>query len=343
MKTKITALLLLVFSSGTLFAQAESKETCIANLSTANTLYEKTQFSEAIALIEPCVKSGKLKGHLTDAYRSLALCYQQLGDMEKTNANINKLLKTSPSYQLFPFNDPKDFTKLVNEFKVFPKLYLGVKAGFTFTSPSIAKAYSIKPATLQMQSDRGQQLGLNLDYFLKGNKISINAWATTCQLQFKENVRFNEFEKSAYKQDLSLIETGVTVRYNPLQGKRLNPYIGLGVNNNYVRKGFSNLTYTNSYLKTTSESSRDLKADGLIKTNIQNAVFDIGTTFKAGKGNISIGIQYAYALTVNNNPKNRYSQVEYNLSNQWVDSDINLHYISPYLNYSFPISWRVYK
>lgn len=325
------------------YAQTNENLGCLNNLATASTLYEKAQFTEAIALLEPCLKSGQLKKNEADALRILGLCYQQMNNEVKTNEAISKLLKANTKYQLFPYNDPKEFTKVVNEFTVESKLTLGVKAGFNFSLPNITKAYSIKPATIEIQGERGQFLGLTGDYYLKGKSSGINFWATSGSIEFSENVIFNELEKINFKEELKFADIGLEFKVFPLKKAKIQPYFGLGANVLIQRTAISNIIYTNSYLNTKTESSRDMKEEGAVNSAILNGMADIGINTKAGKGIFGFGLQYAYAFSLSNNPDKRYDNIEYTLANQWVDSDVKLNYLNVYASYSFPLLWRVYK
>ncbi|MFM9943939.1 MAG: hypothetical protein ACKVQB_01770 [Bacteroidia bacterium] len=343
MKKNICTLLIMLLGLSNVMAQINDKTTCLNNLSAASSLYEKAQFTEAIALIEPCLKSGALNGNLPDAYRILGLCYHQMGDEPKRNDAILKLLKKNLKYQLFPLNDPKDFTNVVNSFKIESKLFIGVKTGFNYSIPNVTGAYSVKPATLETVTERGQFLGLNVDYFLKKKTLSINGWVSSSSISFTQNVTFNDVEKINYKEDLNLWDMGLEVKYYPLKKGKIIPYVGVGLNNLMVRNALSNSLYNNSYLSYKAESSRDMKKDKLINNSMLNVMLDIGATVKAGKGILGIGFQYAYALSNSLNADKRYDNIEYTLANQWVDSDVKINYMNIYASYSFPLLWRVYK
>lgn len=341
--TIFTVLLITILTLMQGYAQTNENMSCINNLATASTLYDKAQFTEAVALLEPCLKSGQLKKNEADAYRILGLCYQQMNNEAQTNEAISKLLKANTKYQLFPYNDPKDFTKAVNAFTVESKLTLGVKAGFNFSLPNITKAYSIKPATLEIQSERSQFLGLTGDYFLKGKSSGINFWATSGSLAFSENVTFNDVEKINFNQELKFADLGFEFKVFPLKKSAIQAYFGLGANALIQRSAISNIIYTNSYLNTKTESSRDMKAEGAVNSAIINGIADVGINTKAGKGIFGLGLQYARAFSLINNPDKRYDNIEYTLANQWVDSDVKLNYLNVYASYSFPLLWRVYK
>lgn len=338
---KNSILLLFLVSNG--YAQTPNNTECINNLSTANTLYEKAEFSEAIALLEPCIESGKFKKNEADAFRIIALCYFQLNNESKTNNAITNLLKENTKYQQFPYNDPKDFTKIVNTFTVETKLNLGVKAGFNFSSPTLSKSFSVKPSTIEMQSERGQFMGLSCDYFLKRKTFGINAWASSSSMAFTQNVRFNDVERINFKEELKQIDIGLEAKYFILKSKKIVPYIGLGANLLLLRSAISNIVYTNNYQNTKNESSRDMKTEGSLNSQIYNGIADIGMNTNAGKGIFGLGLQYTHAFTLSNNSSKRYDNLDNIFVNQWVDSDIKINYFNIYASYSFPLLWRIYK
>ncbi len=338
---KNSILLLFLVSNG--YAQTANNTECINNLSAANTLYEKAEFTEAIALLEPCIESGKFKKNEADAFRILALCYHQLNNESKTNNAIANLLKANIKYQQFPFNDPKDFTKIVNTFTVETKLNLGVKAGFNYSHPILSKGYSVKPSTIEMQSERGQFLGISGDYFLKGKTFGINFWTTASSMAFTQNVRFNDVERINFKEELKHTDFGLEIKYFILKSKKIVPYIGLGANLLLLRSAISNIAYSNSHLNIKSEISRDMKTEGSLNSKIYNGIADIGMNTNAGKGIFGLGLQYAYAFTLSNNSSKRYDNLDFTVSNQWIDSDIKMNYFNIYASYSFPLLWRIYK
>lgn len=343
MKTLLKLIILFVVLLTQVQAQTNDNSTCVNNLATANTLYEKAQFTEAISMIEPCIKSGSLKNYLADAYRILGLCYHQLGDESKRNEAVLNLLKKKPNYQLFPLNDPKDFTNIVNTYKVQSKLFAGIKVGFNYSLPNITEAYSVKPATLEIEGNRGQFLGFNIDYFFKGKSLSIGGWGTSSQLSYTQNVTFNEVEKINYKEELKVIDVGLEAKYYPLKKYVIHPYVGIGFSTLFLRNGLSNSIYTNSYLNLKTESSRDIKEEKITNNVLMNGILDLGISTKAGKGSLGVGFQYVKAFTNSHNPDMRYEKIDYILSNQWVDSDVKINYLNIYATYSFPLLWRVYK
>lgn len=343
MKVFLKNSILLIFLVSNGYAQTPNNTECINNLSAANTLYEKAEFTAAIALLEPCVESGKLKKNEADAFRILALCYHQLNNESKTNNAIANLLKANTKYQQFPFNDPKDFTKIVNTFSVETKLNLGVKAGFNYSHPALTNGYSVKPSTIEIQSERGQFMGLSCDYFLKRKTFGINAWANSSSMAFTQNVQFNDVERINFKEELKYADFGLEIKYFILKSKKIVPYIGLGANLLLLRNAISNIVYTNDYSNIKNEISRDMKTEGSLNSKIYNGIVDVGMNTNAGKGIFGLGLQYTHAFTLSNNPSKRYDNLDYILMNQWVDSDIKINYFNIYASYSFPLLWRIYK
>lgn len=337
----LSFLLILLVTSTISKSQSTDNSACLNSLTQANTLYEKAQFAEAVALIQPCIKSGALKNNLVDAYRLLGLCYQQLNDEANTNDAILNLLKVKLDYQQFPYNDPKEFTVLINKFSAETKLMLGIKTGFNYTLPNITKAYAIKPATIEISGNSGQFLGINGDYFFKNHTFALSSWLTYNILKFSETHTFNAQERLQYKQEQTMADFGVTYKYFPLKKARIMPYAALGMSGLFFVKGLSNIVYTNDFSVTKTENSRDMK--NIANKILLNGVAEIGGSIKTGQATLSIGFQYIYSFSNTINTAKRYDDIEYILINQYVDSDVKLHNANIYLNYSFPVLWRVFK
>lgn len=330
-------------------AQENTDDTCRNCLTYANIAYEKAEFKKGIDLLVPCLKSKTLKTRQEDAWRLLGMCFLGM-QTEDSNARqaVYHLLVLNPNYQLFPYNDPRDFTSLVNSFQVEPKFYLATKLGINYSIPIVNKPYSLKPATIETEGSAGLVLGLSGQYYFKRKHLALNGSVTYNTLAFKQTVIFKEFssEKINYKEEQTRFDAGLVLRYYPLKSSLVKPFFGFGIANSFLLNATSNFEYTNKDLNITDNrsinSGRDMKKLGLSSPNIVYGTLDFGANTEVGKGDLGFGFQFFYAFTNNIRTDKRYVDVKLNLDQQWIDSDLKLHNFCFYTTYSFPLFWRIY-
>ncbi len=167
-KTLITFIVLTIISLEG-YAQTDCKDAIYE----ANKFFEAGQIKECIDRLENCTAGIKDKQELTESYHLLAQAYQTLNDVEKANFYIRKMLQLKPDYKKYPNIDPIDFNNLVKQFRISPKLYLGLKFGYNVNSVKLHKSYAAYASTQSYNPSIGYQFGLAADYrILYG--ISIN-------------------------------------------------------------------------------------------------------------------------------------------------------------------------
>ncbi len=349
MRTIFKILVSFFILTNNVLAQENLEDVCRNCLTNANIAYEKSEFKNGIDLLLPCMKSKTLKTRQEDAWRLLGMCYLGM-QTEDSNARqaVYHLLVLNPNYQLFPYNDPRDFTSLVNSFQTEPKLYLATKLGINYSMPFVKKPYSIKPASIETEGSAGLVLGMSGQYYFKRKYLALSGSATYSTLAFKQTVIFNEFDSEIinYKEEHTRFDVGLLLRYYPLKSSLIKPFFGLGIANSFLLKSTSNLEYSNKDLNITDKQSinsgRNMKELGITSPNIVYGTLDFGAKTEIGKGDLGLGFQFFYAFTNNIAEDKRYVDVKLNLDQQWIDSDLKLHNFCFYTTYSFPLFWRIY-
>lgn len=119
----------LVVLVGSFISHVTAQNPCDGALKEAQYLYDAGKIQDAIALLEYCPFDHLSRLEQFESHRLLALCYQFQSDEEQTDEHIRRMLELNPSYQTFPYVDPKEFTQSLGHYGVRPDAFVGMGVG----------------------------------------------------------------------------------------------------------------------------------------------------------------------------------------------------------------------
>jgi len=140
---------------------AQTKDQCTDQLNKAEEEYQAGKWTEAIQLIEGCLKKenvGELeKGR---AYRILGLVYIAIQLEKEANDAVKNLLIMVPNYKVDPIKDPPSLQKIIDN------MALTLNPSITKITPNIVE-----------QGDKGFKMTISGSNYVYGSVVKINGVA----------------------------------------------------------------------------------------------------------------------------------------------------------------------
>lgn len=334
LKIRIKISVVLCLISLTSLAQND----CSNSLYEGNKLFESGKLQECIDLLEPCLKNKKGKEELLESYHLLAQANQNIGNLEKANYYVKKMLSIKHDYQKYPNIDPIDFSRLVNQYSVNPKLYLGLKFGFNRSSVDLKKSYSTYSSSQSYNPTTGYQVGITGDYRIKP-LISLNADILANGLSINHIVdnaggwQQNYTEQQNY---ISFLASGQK-HFKLAKKYSLHGGLGLGINCMYSANVF--FEATNIETKSLQQATQN-PIDS--RNKLQPCVNGIiGASMPLAQGNLSLEVNFGYYFGNTVNKDKRMNDLNFIFNNQYVNDDVSLRTMMVNLSYKFPLIWGI--
>jgi hypothetical protein len=291
---------------------------CDESLVEAYRDYEAGNFEICIERIAPC-KNNFSKETTFEAFRLLALCNLQLTQETELHNNIIGLLKSKPEYKNFPLFDPLEFKRTLDKYEVWPRMEVGVKAGFNVNSIRTIQNHSVTGTPAYYSPTLGFQSGIKAEYFIKQN-LAINAEVLYEGISYRRTSDDVQQWKQEFTEKLKYVSIPIMVNYYFYETGiwKVSGSVGLQV---------QSLRNTNSsILLTKIENGREVQrtASQLDQRNKLNFALLAGATVKrkTGGGSIIADLRFGYGLSNVVNPDTRYQNLPFIMDNQYVDSDI---------------------
>jgi hypothetical protein len=332
--TKYIALILLCFIA----LNGHSQTDCKNAIYDADKLFEAGQIKECINRLEPCLPSIRDKEELVESYHLLAQAYQNLNNPDKANFYIRKMLHLKPDYQRYPNIDALDFSHLVNQFTVSPKLYLGLKFGFNMSGIALKKSYSVYSSPQSYTPATGYQFGFHADYrILPG--LSINPDLILCGIKIDHTIDSAGGEKQNYNEQQSYGMLNMSIQKHISIKERVHIFGGLGFGVGYMLSANVNLESTTIETGDLKQVSKNPIAE---RNKFQPCIIAVaGIGIPISKGILDIEINYAYFLSTTVKDSKRMSDLDFIFNNQYVNDDISLRTAMINLSYKIPLLWNI--
>ena len=311
---------------------------CENSLYEGNKLFEAGKFQECVDLLEPCLQSKKGKEEMIESYHLLAQAYQNIGNLEKANLYVKKMLSLNHDYQKYPNIDPKDFNRLVNQYSVSPKFYLGLKFGFNRNSVALKKSFSTYASSQSYLPKTGYQLGLTGDYRLKP-LFSINADLMASGVSINHIVDNAGGWKQNYTEQQNYFSLLLNGQKHFKVGSKFSVYAGLGIGFNYLYSTNVFFEATNNETKTLQQSTQNpIDARNRFQTCANGL---LGTTIPLPQGSLSIEANFGYYFGTTVNPDKRMSDSDFIFNNQYINDDVSLRMMMVNVCYKIPVVWDI--
>ncbi|MBI1306652.1 MAG: outer membrane beta-barrel protein [Bacteroidetes bacterium] len=321
-----------------LFAQHATD--CSNSLYSANRLYEGGQVREALNSLKPCIDNHNFSGdERFDAVRLMSLCYLFLGNKDSADLCVTEMLKIRHDYQQFHYVDPRELTLLVESHKVIRKLDIGIRSGTTLNQVHVMNSFATTQTNSTYYSRMGLNLGLLAEYYVK-NKWSVLFMPNYNLRGYRHDLDNIAGQKKQYRELINTIELPVSARYYVQKGKWQH-YIQAGIQFNKLVNSFADV------------QSIDLNDGKVIQNSTETTSYrnsrwfgyhaGIGSCLQIGGNKLTFGLNYFY---FNNNvviPEKRYSNVDFIIASQYVDSDFRISSLGFVFSYQAPIRFKVVK
>ncbi len=177
---------------------AQTKDQCAAQLDKAEEEYQAGKWTEAIELIEQCLKKENV-GELERgrAYRILGLVYIAIQLEKEANDAVKNLLIMVPNYKVDPVKDPPSLQKIID------KMAETLNPKITVITPNTAD-----------QGDKGFKLTVKGSNFVYGSVVKFNGTAKSTTYKSDTELKTDDSRKLTY---LNTGEYSITV-FSPIMG-----------------------------------------------------------------------------------------------------------------------------
>ncbi len=315
-----------------------AQDKCKNALYDANKLFESGNIKESIELLEPCLLNKKGKEEKIESYHLLAQAYQNLNDLTNAQKYVRKMLLLKPDYQKFPNIDPLDFSRLVNQYTVSPKFYLGIKAGVNRNSVDLKKSYAAYSSSQSYNPLTGFQIGATGDYrFSKG--LSLNLDLLYSGLGINHIVDNAGGWKQEYTEQQNYFITNLLVSKYFKSKKGLQIYTGAGLSMAYLINSNVFLESTNLETGSIQQSTQDPLA---YRNRLQTAGnVHLGLAYPLFQGIIGLETNVFYFFGETVNPDKRMDDLNFIFNNQYVNDDVSLRLMTINITYKVPLVYRI--
>jgi tetratricopeptide (TPR) repeat protein len=330
---QIVPLCLMLLSSAVSWSQTNNSS-CKDVLYEANKLYENGQFEDALSRLNNCSPEIE-KAFRFEGDRLKALCYLNIGNMEKARLAVRQLLLHKPDYKVYPYVDPRELSNLLAQYEVWPQLEVGLKTGLNVNSVSIIKGYAITQTPSNYLPTLGFQGSVFVEYFVT-QKVAVVSGFQYEQLSYRNKATNNGWERM-YKENLTYYSLPIGARYY-WYAHKLAVGVELGWLGQWLNTGYGNITFQHSSLEGYQNT---LETTPNRTTFNQYATVGSVVKYKLGAGSFGFNIQMAYGLNNIVKPETRYNNLSFNSANQYIDSDIKFVPVSLQFSYQWPILYTV--
>jgi len=313
-------------------SQAQDQTTaCAQVLRSARAVYEDGRLHELPALLTPCLTQGFSKEERVEALRFLTLTYIYLGEPNKADESMIRLLKADHFYEINEAVDPTEFINLYRQFKTDPVFSVGFIFGVNNTQTSVINTHYVFPNGAGAGNYTGN-ININLGVSFEkdfGKKFTLNPELLFVNRAFtytNDNLFFNqdgepiENSGNSAKHSQAWLDFNALVQYKISEKRTSSYYILLGPAMQYLMSSNAEIE-TRTGTQVVSGPGIDL----LQSSNQLNyaASIGVGARFRIGSVYFRPDIRYQYGFTNITDPNNR----------QQIDSEALIRYGMPINDY----------
>ena len=314
----------------------QAQEDCSQTLIQAERAYYTGRFGDVRTVLASCLASGFDKDQKTEAYRLMALSAIFSRNFERADTSLLLMLQNNPQYEFTP-QDPPEFKKRVEDFKVHPLVEVTASLGLVLPFFKVTDVYNTRvlPATATYEGKAGVTYGIAAAYYFNKNisvrvgyewqhysftienSDSLNTGLLTetqsrsqWQTAIGYNYVFKKFSVQAY----------AGIAYNTLQ--KADGYLVLNRNSSSDEIDFS---YSNLSQRTNNQWRPLIE----LKANVP----------QKDKWMFSMSVRYELGIQNMTNADNRFSDPARATTFEWIEDDFK----SSSFQISFGISKLFYR
>lgn len=147
-----------------------AQDDCAQSIIQAERAYYTGRFNEVQTLLATCLTNGFSIGQTTEAYRLIALSSIFSRNVDRADSALLLMLKNNPQYE-FAAEDPPEFKKRIERFKIHPLLEITANLGLAQPFFKVTDVYNsrVLPATATYDGKAGAYYGLAAAYYFTKN------------------------------------------------------------------------------------------------------------------------------------------------------------------------------
>lgn len=316
------------------------QDECDNPINEASKQFEAGRLNETISILESCIDNKNTNEEKIAAYHLLAMSYLSLNETDRAEEYVIKLLNLKPNYQKYPNIDPPEFSRLVNDFEIFPKLSVGIHLGVNRNAVRIKKSFSAYSSPQRYYPLTGNSLGILFDYNASEN-IEILGSALFEVMGVKHVVDNAGGREQSYEEQLKFITFKPGVQYIYPINDKISFTPGGGISLNYL---YQSNVFLESFDKETGNRVQSIQNPIKQRNRFQPGLFlQCGVQWPVSKGTMNIGLGRYSAFRTTVNQDKRLDDLAFIFNNQYVNDDIKLRSWSLNVQYMIPISWNIEK
>lgn len=319
--------------------QVKAQNNCAVVLKQAQKFYENGSLEEIPNLLKNCLSNGFSKDEKIEAIKLLILCDLYDDKIVEAEKLMLQLFKLNPEYKINPALDAAEFIHLYNTFNTRELFSIGIIAGMNFSNPYYRELFGIHNINENQTKYKNKSAG-----FILGPKISFpinedihaSVQFTYAQKQFEYENEILDFTKTNTTEVQNYIEIPITVRYYKFGNQILKPFVELGLNASLLSKvnASTSRIYNDNSHDEIPATEKDISANRNKYT--VGALTGLGATYYFQKGNVSLCVNYNFALSkITNN--NRYNNEEQIFNQFYIDDKIFLNNLYVSVAFMTPI------
>jgi hypothetical protein len=318
---------------------AFSQTDCQDALYNANKLYEQGKMYDAIDLLETCMMSLDSKNDQFEAYRLMAICFENMSAESDMSYYVEKMLTLKPYYQSLPNHDAGSFAQAMSTFKVIPKTSIGFKIGFGTNLTKLKQSYSAYDVAQQYQATLSYDYGIVGRYF-SASDMALEAGITLSGARIRHELNGGEAWTKSYTEQLSLLNFTMTAKkYKQTKMKPLSMFYG-------IKPGLSFFTSSKSQI-TTKNLSNGIPAhetkSGLADRNTfqPNLGILLGFSRKLTKGTMEFQLEYQLFARTTVKSELRLDNETFVFNTGYINDDVKLNMLNLSMTYTIPSSYTI--
>jgi len=299
---RISGSVLILLLSVCSFNLCAQQVDCSRKFYQAESYYNRGMIDSAITTLTPCLENMEFmkkepKERKVNIFRLAALSFYVSGQPEEASEYVKKMVELDPDYRNnFVDGDLGEFRDAVLNLESTPFLTAGIKVGANFPMITIEEQYSKWMDPLEGTKIEGK---MGYEFHLFGaysfsERISVKIEPG---LMISRNTYFGstyESQQYSYDQEFVMFEIPIICSFNILPGKKINPYVEVGIGTRFLLNESTGSPYGDFYA--TQMDGAEIVASYVSKMNLLNIQFGGGLTYALKGGGITLGIRYELNL-----------------------------------------------
>ncbi|MBI1221691.1 MAG: hypothetical protein GC180_03720 [Bacteroidetes bacterium] len=333
MMKKIIALLLL-----SLPFLASGQNECANSLDQAGKLYHSGKLNDAIRVLEPCYEKIDGKREKFEALRLLSLMNYELDNRQDAEKYAILMFRIRPYYFNYPNNDPAAFHKFISEFKIRPRIQVGLTTGVLLNQPILLQNYMATKGTNTYKSSAGILLAGNFIYSM--DKLSFSGNVGILGTSLAQIIKEESGTRKNYKESLRMLQFSVGAKWKLPSFLGQDFHIGTQAGISQIISAQATLETRNSNLTTVVQDSKNALNEKNKTQFFLEPNFYWNHMLK-NRHIMRVGVSYQYYFQNLVNPASRLINQQFVFANEYMNDDVRLGIWKLSFSYIVPLDYHI--